>query len=231
MRIATQRRKTKRARTRAVSESAKRQRRTDLLRVAERLFSSRDYKDVSMNDIANGAALAKGTLYLYFDTKEELFLELVSEGMQAWFNEVRELPEDTTQRTEDLAAAIASTLSNRPTLIRLLALLHILLEQNTCAPSLKLFKQRLLRLTTETAAYFERILQLPLGEGFRAVLWMHAIVVGLAQMTSPSPALVKVLVDNPALAAFHLDFRSELERSLIALFSGVRLTTGAGCPS
>jgi AcrR family transcriptional regulator len=61
-------------------EREKEQRRNDILIAAEKLFLSRGYDDVSMNDIAKEVELSKATLYLYFDNKEELFFAIVLRG-------------------------------------------------------------------------------------------------------------------------------------------------------
>jgi Transcriptional regulator len=61
-------------------EREKEQRRNDILKASEKLFLSRGYDDVSMNDIAQEVELSKATLYLYFDNKEELFFAIVLRG-------------------------------------------------------------------------------------------------------------------------------------------------------
>jgi TetR/AcrR family transcriptional regulator len=63
-------------------EREKEQRRNDILKAAEKLFLSREYEDVSMNDIANEVELSKATLYLYFENKEELFFAIVLQGTE-----------------------------------------------------------------------------------------------------------------------------------------------------
>jgi len=55
-------------------------RRTEILDAAERLFFSRSYDDVSMDEIANEVELNKATLYLYFRNKEALFSAIVLRG-------------------------------------------------------------------------------------------------------------------------------------------------------
>jgi TetR/AcrR family transcriptional regulator, cholesterol catabolism regulator len=214
--------RSKRVRTRAVTESLKQERREALLAAAEQLFASRDYREVSMAEIAEKAGVAKGTVYLYFDTKEALFLDLVSQGMQAWMDDALVLLDGAERGVDDFASSIAQTLAQRPRLIRLLALLHAVLEHNTDARTLRAFKHRLLALTTTLGERLERSLLLTSGLGPRVVLSMHAAVVGLAQMTSPSPVLSDVLSQDAALAPFRVDFRRELEFSLRLLFAGAK---------
>ena len=59
----------------------KEQRRTEILDTAERLFFSRGYDDVSMDEIANEVELNKATIYLYFRNKEALLSEVVLRGL------------------------------------------------------------------------------------------------------------------------------------------------------
>lgn len=60
----------------------KEQRKTEIIDAAERLFFSRSYEDVSMEDIAREVELNKATIYLYFKNKETLFATIVLRGIQ-----------------------------------------------------------------------------------------------------------------------------------------------------
>ncbi len=56
----------------------KEQRRASILRAAEKVFATKGAGLVTMDDIAHEADLGKGTLYLYFDSKDELYLEIAN---------------------------------------------------------------------------------------------------------------------------------------------------------
>jgi len=60
----------------------KEQRKTEIVDAAERLFFSRRYEDVSMEEIAREVELNKATIYLYFKNKEALFATIVLRGVQ-----------------------------------------------------------------------------------------------------------------------------------------------------
>lgn len=53
--------------------------RLQILEGARRIFRARGFDGASMADIAKAAGVSKGTLYVYFESKEELFKELVLE--------------------------------------------------------------------------------------------------------------------------------------------------------
>lgn len=54
-------------------------RRTQILHVARGLFAAKGYHDTAIQDILDGAAIARGTFYLHFDSKRAIFDELVDE--------------------------------------------------------------------------------------------------------------------------------------------------------
>jgi len=195
-------------------------RRASILAAASKLFAARDFDAISVADIATKAGLAKGTVYLYFGTKEALFLMLVAEQLENWLNDsiagLKRVGADPAR----VAAAVASTLSRRPNLIRLLGLLHAVLERNAEVASLRDFKRRLLAITTRAGAVFAEVHGLPADVGIRVTLWMHAIIVGLSQMTATSPTLSALLVEDDSLTMFRLDFRTELQGALTTLLAG-----------
>jgi AcrR family transcriptional regulator len=175
-----------------------------------------------MAAIARAAGLAKGTVYLYFDTKESVFLDLVSSELAAWVRDSRARLEEKGNEDAtpaDVAGSVASALAERPALIRLIALLHVVLEQNTKREALRAFKLRLLAITEQAAAVFEQALRLEPGTGTRLVLWMHALTVGLSQMTPQGEHIAALVEQDPALAVFRLDLRTELEAALTVLFT------------
>jgi TetR/AcrR family transcriptional regulator len=71
----------------------KEQRKTEIIDAAERLFFSRAYDDVSMDDIAREVELNKATLYLYFTNKEALFATIVLRGIRILEEKYRECRE------------------------------------------------------------------------------------------------------------------------------------------
>ncbi|MCP5073562.1 MAG: TetR/AcrR family transcriptional regulator [Rhodobacteraceae bacterium] len=54
-------------------------RRVQILKAAEKVFGTIGFVDASVADITREAKTAQGTLYIYFEGKEELFSELVAE--------------------------------------------------------------------------------------------------------------------------------------------------------
>ena len=57
----------------------KKGRKEEIINVAANLFSQKSYHDVTMDQIAEQVGVAKGTIYLYFDSKENLYLEILED--------------------------------------------------------------------------------------------------------------------------------------------------------
>jgi AcrR family transcriptional regulator len=58
-------------------------RRDELLAAARTLFSERGYHETTVEDITRAAGVAKGTYYLYFQEKREIFLAIIGELLDA----------------------------------------------------------------------------------------------------------------------------------------------------
>lgn len=56
-------------------------RRAEILDAAERVFFARGYAGTTVEQIAEAAQLSKGTIYLYFDSKEALYTGIVMRGV------------------------------------------------------------------------------------------------------------------------------------------------------
>jgi AcrR family transcriptional regulator len=62
--------------------------RTSLREEGQKLFVSRGIKKVTIDDLTKTAHIAKGSFYLFYQTKEELFLEITSYYQQKIFDDL-----------------------------------------------------------------------------------------------------------------------------------------------
>lgn len=56
---------------------AKKSRKEEIMKAAAILFSQKSYHDVTVDQIAEEVGVAKGTIYLYFESKENLYLGIL----------------------------------------------------------------------------------------------------------------------------------------------------------
>ncbi|MGM0641737.1 MAG: TetR/AcrR family transcriptional regulator [Thermotogota bacterium] len=60
-----------------------------IIETAEKLFFENNYEEVSMSKIAKEAGMAKGTLYLYFSSKKDLYYSVVVRALDIIENVIR----------------------------------------------------------------------------------------------------------------------------------------------
>jgi len=210
-------------RHRAVRDDQKQERRAAILRVAWQLFQGLPYQQIAMSEVAERAGVAKGTLYLYFKTKEELFLSILAQQLESWFGEIDSGLRDQRRgsRIPQIAQLVCGALVGRPGLTRLLAMLHNILEQNIDLETTRRFKRMLLEHMSRTGALLEACLPfLKPGEGARVLLRAQALIIGLWQLADPAPSARQLLAD-PDMAPLAVDFESEFLPAFTALLLGL----------
>lgn len=85
-------------------------RRAAILDAASGVFALRGYRDTNLQNVADALGVAKGTLYLYYASKEELFLAAVDQGMVRLREHVRGTYKDVADPLDRLAVAIRAYL-------------------------------------------------------------------------------------------------------------------------
>ena len=77
-----------------------------ILESAAQVFSRNNFHAVKVQEIAEEAGVGKGTIYEYFSSKEELFIEMVREGFRVYRDRVFMNPEDDRELWVKLEAFI-----------------------------------------------------------------------------------------------------------------------------
>ena len=208
---------------RAVRSEQKEARRDAIMRAAQTLFAKSDFETVSMAAIAREAGIAKGTVYLYFDTKEELFLAVVSEIFAGQFDNmdrnILNLPQSASP--EMIVAAIGTAMDVDPNSSRLTALTHSVIERNVSFESVLEFKQSMRRRLVYSGGLIEeKLCFLPAGQGARLLMTMHALLIGLQQMADPAPA-AKAVLERPEMELFRVDTARYMAETMLALLKGL----------
>ena len=157
------------------------------MEAALELFAVEDYYGISMKRVADAAELAKGTLYLYFETKEELFLAIYSDLFNDFFDELNsQLNQMEASSSLEMASFTAGFMTSKPLLMRLMTLSHSVLENNTKAEAVIEFKQHTLQNVARTGENLERLLPfIKQGGGPSLVMAINALILGTQQLTNP----------------------------------------------
>ncbi len=81
----------------------------ELLAAALDLFVERGYAATRLDDVAARAGVSKGTLYLYFSGKEELFKAVIREGLVPIYQQGERMVDEHQGSAEDLLRKLIGT--------------------------------------------------------------------------------------------------------------------------
>ena len=206
---------------RARSPADKDLRRAQLIAAATQLFADSDFDAVTIARVAARAGVAKGTAYLYFSTKETLFLDLVRQALKQWFVDFsRSLSRVRSVRAVPLV--LAKSLAQKRDLRRLLVLLHSVIEPHIDEATARSFKEFMRDLLAQASRLIVRkIPGMTLASASTLVLQTHALVISLTQLAEPAPVVAKVMAADPSLQPMQIEFEPFLARTLTTLVRGM----------
>jgi len=147
---------------RARSAAAKATRHAAILAAARAIHEQTGYAEIAVADVARRARLAKGTVFLYFPTKEALFLALFDALVDEWLDTLHAAVagEAGAFTSDQFAGTITGTLAGRPALRRLLPLVPATIEPNAPPDRVAESRRRRLRRFFATGALIEERLRL-----------------------------------------------------------------------
>ena len=206
----------------AIAAEDKEARRQDILEAARVLFNAGDSTLPAAADIAAAAGLAKGTVYLYFRSKEEIFIALLLQACIEVLREIEAAFRDTRGRRGDKVSAFIDAyvghVLRHPELLRLDSLSYGVLENNLAPDKLHRFKAGFAAELTRTASVIEQALRLQAGSGASLLTRSFALTRGLWQ-ASPSPEPSDPVADRP-FPWLQPAFDTELRQALVQYWRG-----------
>ena len=167
-------------RARAVDGDDKVARRQAILDAAERLFAER-HELANVADVAESAGLAKGTVYLYFQTKEEIYLALHLRHVERFFTTLIARMESTQPFLfPEMIALVGEHLLNAPTYMPLGTVCMGFGADAVPLEAAKNFQVNMTHWLLTAGVGLERhFTKLAPGEGVRLLKHSYAMMVGL----------------------------------------------------
>jgi len=224
-------------RQRAIHAEHKQERHDALLDAALNLLARAPDRVPSVADVADAAGLAKGTVYLYFPSKEELLLALHERNMHGFFAALTALVEGRGPVTLDAMIALTRRhLIAPPLLLQLAARCFGMMAQGIPQAAAAEYRQRVSDRLLRAGAGLERHFpELGPGGGARLLRHSYALIIGLWQMSEAGGAPCMAVPSPPSMPeaggasrmaaaepppAFAWRYDDELERALRALWGG-----------
>lgn len=163
-------------RKRARSDDEKEARKSAILVATRGMIDSNGFDGVTMNAIAKAAGVSKGTLYLYAQSKEELFLTLFVDAMD---EVVQRIEADATQET--LSDVLVHAPADVPLFLPLLARLFTVIEKNVSDAALFENKRRMRDMGLRVAAVISRLTGASMDRSREASMSLMMSMQGAAQ--------------------------------------------------
>ena len=216
--------------------------RRDAILAAARELALRDgVRAVSLADIAARVGIHKSALLRYFETREQIFLELTARAWREWLAGLHTAldaaalgaplsgPSGTAalDATAPGAAALvadvfARSFGDRPLLCDLIAHTPLNLERNVSPEAVRRYKVTSLGAVEEAATRVQRVLPaLTVAECVEFVSALASLAGAVWQIANPPPVLAEFYAADPALARACVDLIPRLRRTAQILLAGL----------
>ena len=216
---------------RALLAEDKQERHHGILDAAERLLRRSPDRVASVSEVADDAGLAKGTVYLYFRSKEELLLALHERHVAEFFAALDALlSRDEPVSFDEILAVTGKHIVDTPTFLPLATRCFGIMATEVPLDAAVAFKARMSTRMREAAAGLERHFpELPPGGGVPLLRHSYALILGLWQMSTTQVIERPEGVEECPMVGF--DYAEELARGLRALWRGSVGSGAAGVAS
>lgn len=210
---------------RAHTETQKKERKSQILDFASQLLKEKSPSDIVMAAVASGLELRKGTLYRYFDTKEELFLSLLERELPALFlrfkTRIEKFPKHQVN-PEVFAMTLVTAIMENTHIWKLLSVLSPVLEANVGYDRLIVFK----RIAIENIRLLaSELLEYGMVNDLSEAVWVlnqfEVFLVGLQSLCN-LPPITREIYQLEEFSMLKHDLESELVQNLLLLIKSVR---------
>jgi AcrR family transcriptional regulator len=213
---------------RARRPEQKLERRDAILGAARELALRDGVRAVSLADIAARVGIHKSALLRYFETREQIFLELTAQAWREWAAGLhaeldQAAPGDPAVGSAALVADVfARSFDDRPLLCDLIAHTALNLERNVSPEAVRRYKLTSLGTIDEASALVRQVLPaLSPAECKEFVSVLASLAGSLWQIANPVPALAELFASDPALAGACFDLTPRLRRTAEILLAGL----------
>ena len=217
-------------RLRAIGDEEKALRRTTILDAARKLFSKTPETLPPVINIARASGLAKGTVYLYFKTKEEIFLAILENDYSELLDQLAELisqQQDPIKAVDLLLQSLLDFLDQHPLFMPLASMSSSVIEKNVDIEVVHRFKLMLVEKIDNIDALLQKHFpQIPVGQCGRLLLHTNALILGLWQMQNWPEKLEHLKTEFP-FTKIVPDFKSDVATSVRNLWTGSLITCQA----
>lgn len=117
-------------------------RKEEIIKACEEIYREKGYENVNLKAISEMVSCTRPTIYNYFKTKEEIFLEILKRDYMLWGKELKDKFENTEEMTKDeYCSFLTETIYKKERLLELLSIRLINIENESRMERLIDFKK------------------------------------------------------------------------------------------
>lgn len=205
--------------SRATTEKAKNEKKEKLLKAGMDLLVEGDFPLPSVNQIIERASEAKGTFYLYFETKEELYLNAMALDFELFRGRLVSLFENKKGSTDKILSKEFFRFSDElPKIIYLAHITPLILENNVSDNFIVDFKKGLLQVTLDIAKVISERDGISLVQAKERFLISYNLFLGMRQHCVP-PRHVQKLMEKHGLLELQYNFEKKFSIMMEKIWS------------
>lgn len=115
-------------------------RKDEIVAACDKLYATASFGEITIKDIGRETSFTRTSIYNYFATKEEIFLALFAREYTRWGDALEEIGSRDAMTEREFAEAIAHSLEERQTMLKLLSMNLYDMECMSRASELAAFK-------------------------------------------------------------------------------------------
>jgi AcrR family transcriptional regulator len=208
---------------RARRPEQKEQRREAILAAAADLARRDGVREVTLSDIARAVGIHKSALLRYFETREQIFLELTGRAWGEWQEATTgALAEVAPGDADAVAATLAGSFVERPLLCDLIPHTALNLERHASVEAVRAYKTTSLGAVGAVAtALAGPLLDLDAEERLEVVSAVALLAGSMYQIATPPAPLAELYKREPDLGHSLLDLDGRLTRAARVVIAGL----------
>ncbi|MEW6690312.1 MAG: TetR family transcriptional regulator [Pseudomonadota bacterium] len=206
---------------RALAPEHKTERRTAILQAAEALLRRDPSASFAVEEIARRAGLAKGTVYLYFGSREEVLLAVHDAQMEEMFDALERALARPAPDAASVSRAVMGFLRRRPEFFRLSTSCHGAHDGSMAPAVARAHREAVAVRLIAIGRRIERLYGgMRPGDGATLLKNCYALMLGLWQLAvSPLRVPAGSAPAEPEPAALRINFEEQLAAALTDLWN------------
>jgi AcrR family transcriptional regulator len=201
------------------------ERRRSILAAAAALFAEKGVDQTSLTAIARQSGVSKASIYRYFESREQIFLELLLGDFSGWVETVEKrlapLATAGSGTVDEVARLMAQSILEAPRLAALNSVLTSVLEKNVSAEGIRNFKRPMIGISMRLLNALHAALPgLSVANAQRFVTYFYMFGSGIYSGCHPTGPVAEV-VSEPEFAPLQIDYAFALEDHARLLLNGL----------